>query len=409
MTAVLGRVLPGQGVHRGRVARLTVGHVGADLFQGAVPALVPFFVADRGMSYADAGLLVLAGSLASSVMQPVAGLVGDRVRAAWLQPLGLVMAAGGLALATAVESFVAIAVALLAGGLGVAVFHPEAIRATRAVAGDSPGSALGVFALGGNIGFALGPALAVPLGAAFGLPAVAAVAVIPLAGALFLGRGIDASGPASDVTEAEFAGLASDWRTFAYATAGATAATAVLFGLMAFAPVWFDEVLGAGVGLGSAAVTAMLVAGAVGTYAGGWLGDRHGRRPVIVVSVAVLLPLTAMLPLSTTVVAVALLVLIGLAIEGSVYPLVIVAQDALPRHAGLASGMALGLSIGIAAGTTSVLGLLVDGAGPAAALWGCAAMAALALGFGLAATRRRDPAPRDRQEATPRPAAATPC
>ncbi|RIQ21886.1 MFS transporter [Jiangella rhizosphaerae] len=388
MTALLERVIPGQDVHRGRVARLTIAHAGADLFQAAVPALIPFFVAERGMTYADAGLLVLAGSLASSVMQPLAGVVGDRVRAAWLQPLGLVLAGGGLLAATMLHSFAAIAVALLLGGLGVAIFHPEAFRATRAAAAASPGAALGVFALGGNIGFALGPSLVVPLGAAYGIEAAGAVAVIPLAGALLLGRGIDSELAEPEPDEPGAAPLPSDWRTFGFATLGATAAAGVLFGLMAFAPVWFDETLGAGVGLGSAAVTGMLLAGAVGTYAAGALGDRHGRRPVVLVSVLALVPLSAVLPLTGPLLAVVLLIVIGLVLEGIFYPLVIVAQDGLPRHAGLAAGMALGLSVGIAAGTTSLLGVLVDANGPVAALWGCAVMAAVALGAGALAVRR---------------------
>lgn len=388
MTTLLERVVPGQDVDRGRVARLTVAHAGADLFQAAVPALIPFFVAERGMTYADAGLLVLAGSLASSVMQPLAGLVGDRVRAAWLQPLGLALAGGGLLAATTLDSFAAIAVALLLGGLGVAVFHPEAFRATRAAAAASPGAALGVFALGGNIGFALGPALVVPLGVAYGIEAAGVVAVIPVAGALLLGRGIDSDVVRADTDATGPAPLPSDWRTFGFATLGTTAATGVLFGLMAFAPVWFDETLGAGVGLGSAAVTGMLLAGAAGTYLAGRFGDRHGRRPVVLVSVLALVPLSAALPLSGPLPAVLLLVIIGLMLEGIVYPLVIVAQDGLPRHAGLAAGTALGLSVGIAAGTTSLLGVLVDANGPVAALWGCAVMAVLALGFGALAVRR---------------------
>ncbi|WP_162605920.1 MFS transporter [Jiangella aurantiaca] len=388
MATVLERVIPGEDVDRGRVARLTIAHAGADLFQAAVPALIPFFVAERGMTYADAGLLVLAGSLASSVMQPLAGVVGDRVRAAWLQPLGLALAGGGLLAATMLDSFAAIAAALLLGGLGVAIFHPEAFRATRAAAAASPGAALGVFALGGNIGFALGPSLVVPLGAAYGIEAAGAVAVIPLAGALLLGRGID-SGLAEPVPDEPGAvPVPSDWRTFGFATLGATAAAGVLFGLMAFAPVWFDETLGAGVGLGSAAVTGMLLAGAVGTYAAGALGDRHGRRPVVLVSVLALVPLSAVLPLAGPLLAVALLIVIGLVLEGIFYPLVIVAQDGLPRHAGLAAGMALGLSVGIAAATTSLLGVLVDANGPVAALWGCAVMAVVALGAGALAVRR---------------------
>jgi FSR family fosmidomycin resistance protein-like MFS transporter len=381
------RLLPGAGVDRRAVVSLTAGHLGADLFQGAIPALVPFLVRDRGFTYADAGLIVLAGSLASSVTQPIAGLVGDRLRAAWLSPLGLVLAAAGLAVATSVSGFGAIAAALLLGGLGVALFHPEAVRATRVAAGPNPGSALGVFAVGGNLGFAIGPALVAPLAAAFGLAAAGAAALVPLAAAaLVIAGGPRLRHDGTRVGEQPRAGP-RDLRVFSMASAAATARTGFMFGLMAFVPSWFAADLGSSVALGSAAVAAMLVAGAGGTYLGGRLGDVHGRARVILISLAMVVPLAIALPLSPLVPAIAILVLIGLAMDANFYPLVIVAQDALPDREGLASGVVIGLSVGIGAGCTSVLGAIADGYGLEAALWGCTALALLALACGAAAVR----------------------
>ena len=388
MTALAQRVLPGAGVDRRAVASLTVGHLGADLFQGAVPALVPFLVRDRGLSYADAGLIVLAGSLASSFLQPLAGMLGDRLRAPWLPPLGLVLAAAGLAAGTAATTFAAIAAALLVGGLGVALFHPEAVRAARLAAGPAPGSALAVFAVGGNLGFALGPALVVPLAAAFGIEAAGAVALVPLAAAALVAgasrrrRGEAAAGAA------ELPATGRDWRVFSLASAAATARTGFAFGLMAFIPSWFAAELGSSLALGSAAVAAMLVAGAVGTYLGGRLGDAYGRAKVILVSLALVVPLAALLPFIPAVPAVALLVVIGVAMDANFYPLVIVAQDALPDRIGLASGVVIGVSVGIGAGCTAVLGALADARGLEAALWGCLALAVLALVCAAAGLRR---------------------
>jgi MFS transporter, FSR family, fosmidomycin resistance protein len=382
------RLLPGAGVDRRAVAALTAGHLGADLFQGAIPALVPFLVRDRGFTYADAGLIVLAGSLASSVTQPLAGLLGDRLRAPWLKPVGLALAAGGLAMATSASGFAAIAAALLVGGLGVAVFHPEAVRATRLAAGPNPGSALGVFAVGGNLGFAIGPALVAPLAAAFGLQAAGAAALVPLACALLLvGVRRRAGGDRAAAAVATVAGR-REWRVFSFASAAATARTGFMFGLMAFVPSWFAAELGSSVELGSAAVAAMLVAGAGGTYLGGRLGDAYGGTRVILVSLAVVVPLAALLPLSPAVPAIALLVLIGLAMDANFYPLVIVAQDALPDRVGLASGVVIGLSVGIGAGCTSVLGAVADAGGVEAALWGCAALALVALVCAMAGVRQ---------------------
>ncbi len=378
-------------IARRAVALLSAGHLGADLFLGAVPALVPLFVAQRGMSYAEAGLLVLAGSSASALMQPLAGLAGDRLRAPWLAPLGLLLTGGGLAAATLTSAFAAMAAALLAGGVGVAIFHPEAIRATRAAAGTQPGRALGIFAACGNVGFALGPALAVPLGSAFGLTAAGAVALVPFAAALVLTVAARPHRVAPAAAPRHRAAPPADLRAFALATASAVALSACIFGLMSFVPAWFGNELGASVALGSAAVAGMLLAGAAGTYLAGLAGDAHGRGPVIAVALGALVPLTFLLPLTSAAPAVVVVLAIGLLVDGGYYPLLIVAQDALPERDGLAAGVVLGLSVGGGAGATALLGRLADAHGPGATLWVCAALAAASLALALPALRSRAP------------------
>jgi FSR family fosmidomycin resistance protein-like MFS transporter len=385
---VITRLLPGTGVDRPRILVLTAGHVGADVFQGAVPALVPFFVADRGWSYAAAGALVLIASLGSSLLQPLAGLVGDRVRAPWVAPAGLLLVALGLVAAALTEDYVVVAAALGVGGLGVAAFHPEAVRAAVDAAGTSPGAALGFFATGGNAGFALGPALVAPLALGLGLAGVSLVAVIPLVGALLLvrvgRRTSHHAGAARSVPE----GAREDWPLFGLAAGAAIVRTGFMFGLMAYVPAWFGEDLDSSVALGSAAIATMLVTGAAGTYLGGRLGDVHGRHRVIVLSLAATLPLAALLPLCGPLLAVPLLVVLGVAMEMNFYPLVLVAQEALPRRVGFASGVTIGLSVGVGAGCAALLGLIADSSGLTTALWVCSALSGLALLLALGAAAR---------------------
>jgi FSR family fosmidomycin resistance protein-like MFS transporter len=383
------RILPGVGVNRRAVLILTAGHAGADFFQGAVPALVPFLVAERNLSYANAGLLIFAASVASSVIQPLAGLAGDRFRAAWLSPFGLLLSAAGLATATSFDSFVVIALALVAGGLGVALFHPEAVRATRQAAPTNPGVALGVFAVGGNLGFALGPAAIVPLAATFDLRAAGFAALLPVATALSLVFFLRTRSETWHVT-GDYVKTTSDndWRVFALASAAATARTGFMFGLMAFVPSWFAIHLDAPLEMGSAAIAAMLFAGALGTYTGGRLGDAYGRSLVIVYSLALVVPLATALPFASPTVAFVLLVVIGFSMDANFYPLVITAQDALPQRVGFASGVVIGLSVGVGAASTGVLGQVADTHGLPAALWCCAMLAGLALTFAILGQRR---------------------
>jgi FSR family fosmidomycin resistance protein-like MFS transporter len=360
------------GVDRATVTALTAGHVGSDLFQGAVPALVVFWVAQRDWSYSDAGLLVLAGSLASSLLQPLAGALGDRVRSAWLVPAGLVLASIGLAGAGVLSSFPLVFAALVVGGLGVALFHPEAVRAVTAASGPHAGAAVGLFAVGGSAGFALGPALTAPAVLVWGLDGMVGVALVPLVAAVAIvvvGRR-----PATEVAEtstADAAGQPSHPVRFASAAVAATLRSGFMFGLMAFVPVWFATDLGLGAGAGNAAVTAMLVAGALGTYVGARVGGRIGYPLVAVGSLAIVVPLAAVLPFlgpSAWPVAVLLLLLIGMTMDANFYPLVLIAQDALPGRVGLATGVTIGLSVGIGAALTSLLGAITDERGPTTAM-----------------------------------------
>jgi len=374
---VIARLLP-EGIDRRALVALTAGHVGSDVFQGAVPALVPFYVRERGWSYAAAGLLVLVGSLGSSLLQPLAGAIGDGLAAVWLIPTGLLLAATGLVTAGLVESYAAVMAGLAVGGLGVAVFHPEAVRAARHAAGPHPGSALGVFAVGGNAGFALGPALIAPCVLVFGLAGAALVGLVPLLAAVVIAvnwRLIDLrldSAAAPQVTPDD------DWPLFALAASAAIARTAYMFGLMAFVPAWFAASLGHSVQLGSAAISAMLAAGALGTYLGGRLGDRFGQPRVIVWSLMLVVPMCALLPFSPVLVVIPLLVLIGVTMDANFYPLVIVAQNALPARVGFASGVVIGISVGVGAGVVALLGLVADHSGLTTTLHACTGLAALA-------------------------------
>jgi FSR family fosmidomycin resistance protein-like MFS transporter len=388
---VIARLLP-EGIDRRALAALTAGHVGSDVFQGAVPALVPFYVRERGWSYAAAGLLVLIGSLGSSLLQPLAGAIGDRLAAVWLIPAGLLLASAGLVTAGLVESYSAVMAGLALGGLGVAVFHPEAVRAARHAAGPHPGSALGVFAVGGNAGFALGPALIAPCVLLFGLSGAALVGLVPLLAAAVIAVNWRRIDPRVDSGAAVEAGLADDWPLFALASSAAIARTAYMFGLMAFVPAWFAASLGHSVQLGSAAISAMLAAGAFGTYLGGRLSDRFGQPRVIVWSLVLVVPMCALLPFSPVLVVIPLLVLIGVTMDANFYPLVIVAQNALPDRVGFASGVVIGISVGVGAGVVALLGVVADHSGLTTTLHACTGLAALAallaLPIGLRPLRR---------------------
>ena len=182
---------------------LGTGHLWADFLQGAVPALLPFLIVERGYSYAAAGALVLASSIGSSLVQPLFGVASDRLALPWLMPVGLAIGGAGLASVGLTETYPATVAAVAVSGLGVAMFHPEAARYANYVSRAERGRGMSWFSLGGNAGFALGPLLVTPAVLAFGLHGTLLV-LIPL----WLGRGAAAgrAAAAADVRAGEGAG-----------------------------------------------------------------------------------------------------------------------------------------------------------------------------------------------------------
>src|SRR5262249_44177498 len=154
-------VARGPGVMRTRaIALLSTAHLFDDVNQGVIPALIPFFIAERRYTIAAAAGLVLAGNLASSVLQPLFGQLADRRTPPWLVPAGLLLAGLGVAATGLAPTYALALVSAAASGIGVAAFHPEAARQIYVSSGERRATAMSLFAVGGNLGFAVGPAMA---------------------------------------------------------------------------------------------------------------------------------------------------------------------------------------------------------------------------------------------------------
>ena len=147
-------------VDRKAMTALSSGHLVTDLAQGALPAFLPFLVDKFELSYTMAAALVLAGTFASSIIQPLFGLWSDARGALWLLPAGVAIAGVGMASAAVVPSYGLVVLAVIVSGLGVAAYHPEGSKFASYVSGGRRASGMAFFSVGGNIGFALGPLVA---------------------------------------------------------------------------------------------------------------------------------------------------------------------------------------------------------------------------------------------------------
>jgi FSR family fosmidomycin resistance protein-like MFS transporter len=340
------------------VLAMTISHVVDDLYQGAVPAIIPFLISLRHYDYLAVAGITLAATFLSSVAQPVFGVLADRQRTTWLMPAGLVLAGGGIGLCGVVDNYAWTWSAVALSGLGVAAYHPEASRVARA---SARGSARGMswFAVGGNVGFALGPVVVTPALLGFGLsftPILAAPAILSALALVVRRRGARPTGGGGTAPAGS-----DQWRPFAWLTAAVICRSICFFGVSSFLAAYVTRNLGGSAVAGSTALTVLLAVGAAGTLLGGWLADRYGRLMPVRLGYTLTGPglLGVLLsPSPPSAIASAALLGIGLYLPFSVH--VTLGQEYLPNRVGTASGVTLGLAVSVGGIFSPALGALAD-------------------------------------------------
>src|SRR5215208_3473298 len=384
-----------KGVDKRAMAALSVGHLFTDVNQGAVAALIPFLVAERGLSLAAAGTLVLAATLSSSIVQPLFGYFSDRTPLPALMPLGVMVGGAGIALVGVAPNYPLILICTVLSGLGVAAFHPESARFANYVSGSRRARGMSFFSVGGNAGFALGPVITTPLVLYFGLPGTLFL-VLP---ASLMGLALLHELPLLTLQpKAEEAAVGrkgakapEHWGPFARMIGAVTVRSFVYFGVVTFVSSYYIQVLGSSTLLANSALSVMLFAGGVGTLVGGPLADRIGRRAVLAVSMLLLSPLIYAFTLSGPLLGMSLLALVGAATIGTFGVTVVMGQEYLPGRIGVAAGVTMGLSIGLGGVGAPIFGALADAHGlPTMMLVACALpLVGLALALSLPRTPKR--------------------
>jgi len=386
-------------VDRRAMGVLSSGHLFTDLNQGAVAALLPFLISERGLSLAAAGALVFAATVSSSLVQPLFGIFSDRNPIPALMPLGVLLAGIGMALVGVAPSYPLIFASVVVSGIGVAAFHPEAARFANYVSGARRARGMSFFSVGGNAGFALGPIVATPLVLAFGLPGTLFLALPAalMAGVMFAEspRMLRLAPEEAPNGSQEVEALPESWGPFAVMIAVVAVRSFVYFGLVAFVASYYERVHGASAALGNVALTVMLAAGAVGTLFMGPLADRFGRKAVLAWSMLVLPPLVLAFTFVGPYPGMVMLALVGAATVGTFGVTVVMGQEYLPGRIGLAAGLTMGLSIGLGGIGAPLLGLLADAGGLKTTMLAIAALPVVGLVLALtlpARTRAPDAA-----------------
>ncbi len=347
---------------------LSVSHLMNDTVQSLLPAIYPVIRESFHLNFGQIGIITLAFQITASLLQPLVGLSTDRHPRPYSLPLGMGATLIGLLLLSVANDFSLVVLAAALVGIGSSVFHPEASRVARMAAGRRHGMAQAFFQVGGNTGAALGPLLAAFIIVPHGQRAIALLALVPLVGigllvgignwyaAQIAGKAVRARRPpaAHGLTRKHVAIslailLALVFSKFVY-----------LASLNSYFTFYLIEKFGVSVPTAQIFLFVFLAASALGTFFGGPLGDRIGRRYVIWGSILGVLPFTLALPYANLPATGVLAFIIGFVLSSAFSAMIVYAQELMPGRVGTVAGLFFGFAFGMAGLGAAVLGQLAD-------------------------------------------------
>lgn len=348
------------------VGAVAFAHLLNDSIQAVVTASYPMLKAEFSLSFAQIGWIALVYQITASLLQPWIGLYTDKHPKPYLLPAGMFATLIGIGLMAIAGSYHSLLFAAALIGIGSSTFHPEASRIARTASGGRFGTAQSMFQVGGNTGSALGPLVAaaviIPNGqGAIGLfVLVAALAIFVL---LRVTKWLVKQAPAQR--------LASQ-RAISTLTRKQVIQAMAVICILLFAKFiyiaaitnyftfYLIERFNVSIQTSQLYLFIFLGAVALGTFAGGPVGDRIGRKAVVWVSFLGIAPFALMLPYVGLMGTAILVIIIGLVMSSAFSALVVYAQEAVPGRVGMVAGLMFGLMFGIGGIGAAGLGHLAD-------------------------------------------------
>ncbi len=347
---------------------ITFCHFLNDVATSLLPAIYPMFKSNFDLNFAQIGVITLIYQGIASLLQPVIGLFTDHRPQPYSLPFGMTCTLLGLAVLAFAPTFLIVLAGAALLGIGSAIFHPESSRVARLASGGAHGFAQSLFQVGGNFGNSLAPLIAaffiLPRGqqslAWFALLALAGIILLTMVGRWYKnsGHGAGKSGraavaasalPAGQVRRAIIVLIALIFSKFFYLS---SITSYYIFYLMHRFSLPTEKA--------QLCLFVFLASAAVGTFVGGPIGDRIGRKRVIWASILGVLPFTLALPYVGLAATIGLSILIGLILSSAFSAIVVYAQELMPGRVGMVSGLFFGLAFGMAGIGAAVLGVLAD-------------------------------------------------
>lgn len=349
------------------VGAAAFAHLLNDLIQAVLPAVYPLLKAQYDLSFSQIGWIALIYQITASLLQPWVGLYTDKHPKPYLLPLGMCATFIGIALLAFSNSYGMLLVAAAVVGIGSATFHPEASRVARMASGGRFGTAQSFFQVGGNTGSAIGPLLAaaivIPHGqTAIGWFMLAAALAIFVLSRITRWTLVHGQAKVKSLARNAAAGLSRKEviRAMAVIAVLMFAKFVYIASFTNYFTFYLIERFGLSVQESQMVLFIFLAAVAAGTFAGGPVGDRIGRKAVIWVSFLGVAPFALALPHVGLVMTAVLAIAIGLVMSSAFAALVVYAQEAVPGRVGTVSGVMFGLMFGISGIGAAGLGHLAD-------------------------------------------------
>ena len=369
MGKIVGHPQLTEGTAYAVLATIGTCHLLNDMIQSVIPALYPLLKESYGFSFAQIGVITLVFQLTSSVFQPFVGSYADRHPQPYSLAAGMCFTLAGLVALAFSPGFAPLLLSVALIGCGSSVFHPEASRVAQLASGGRKSLAQSIFQVGGNGGSAIGPLLAAVVVIPYGQHAVGWFALAALAAALLLGRvGRWYALVLQRIRERRRASLAA-----AHSLPERTVRKAMaILVLMIFSKYFFNACMtsyftffligkfGLSVQQSQLCLFAYLAAFAAGTLLGGVLGDRYGRKYVILFSILGSAPFSLALPYLNLGGTIAMAVGTGLVIASAFSAIVVYATDLKPDKVGMIAGVFFGLMFGLGGIGSAFFGWLAD-------------------------------------------------
>ncbi len=364
--ATIARDIAGQTVFS-ILLTISFSHLLNDTIQSLIPSIYPIVKDSYHLSFSQIGVITLVFQLTASLFQPLIGLYTDRKPQPFSLAIGMGFTLTGLILLSYATNYAMLLVSVAIIGTGSSVFHPEASKVAYMASGGRRGLAQSIFQVGGNLGGSLGPILAAMIIVPFGQPSILWFSILALLAIVVLVNVGKWYTHHINRTRRKVSSVASHNLSKTKVAWSMVILLVLIFSkyfyvasITSYFTFYLMHKFNVSVQSSQMHLFLFLFAAAAGTFMGGPIGDRIGRKYVIWFSILGVAPFTLLLPYANLFWTTVLSILIGVILASAFSAILVYAQELIPGKIGMISGLFFGFAFGMGGLGSALLGILAD-------------------------------------------------